>query len=223
MDQPFPPLGVKLVASNDRNLKVIVKLRRPIAQTSPVFPPLREGGALAVVVKALPENRCATQVFPRPHPLKRRGWAPRVPLPSGGDGGAQKGRKWRERPPFLPLLVRHRAGMTIAHQIVHFSSPFPGGRSLHRSLIPAGRLSGRPGSRLTRKTADHKCPTGQEGQAWGMHTTRFLRSAARAACHSTGDRWAIKIGFDGLGLGVDTRLTCPSRSFLKWSNGFLFN
>ena len=28
MDRPFPPLGVKLVASNERNLKVIFKLRR---------------------------------------------------------------------------------------------------------------------------------------------------------------------------------------------------
>ena len=50
MDRHFPPLGVKLVASNDRNLKVIVKLRRPIAQTNPVFPPLSEGEALAIVV-----------------------------------------------------------------------------------------------------------------------------------------------------------------------------
>ena len=89
MDRPFPPLGVKLVASNDRNLKVIVKLRRPIVQTSPANPPLSEGGALAVLVKRLQENRYRTRVFPRPHPLKRRGCARRVPLPASGDGGAQ--------------------------------------------------------------------------------------------------------------------------------------
>ena len=102
MDRQFPPLGVKLVASNDRNLKVIFKLRRPIAQTSPVFPPLSEGGALAVVVRSIQENGYRTRVFPRANPLKRRGCAPRVPLPSGGDGGAGEGGKWRERPPFLP-------------------------------------------------------------------------------------------------------------------------
>ena len=150
MDRRFPPLGVKLVASNDRNLKVIVKLRRPIAQASPVFPPLSEGGALAVVVKALPENRYGTRVFPRPHPLKRRGCAPCVPLRSGGDGRAQKGRKWRERPPFLPLLVRHQAGMTIAHQIAHFSSPFRGVRSLHSD--PCGKAV-RPARKPTAKNS----------------------------------------------------------------------
>ena len=63
---------------------------------------LSEGEALAVVVQAFQENRYRTRVFPRPHHLKRRGCAPRVPLPSGGDGGAQKGGKWRERPPFYP-------------------------------------------------------------------------------------------------------------------------
>ncbi len=33
--------------------------------------------------------------------------------------------------------------------------------------------------------ADHKWPSGRERQTWGMHTTRYLRSAARAACHPT--------------------------------------
>ena len=124
MDRQFPPLGVKLVASNDRNLKVIVKLRRSIAQTSPVFPPLSEGGALAVVVQAFQENRYRTRLSPRPHPLKRRGCAPRVLLRSGGDGGAGKGGEVEGATPFLPFKVRHRAGMTIAQQIAHFFAPF---------------------------------------------------------------------------------------------------
>ena len=182
MDQPFPPPGVKLVASNDRNLKVIVKLRRPIAQTSPVFPPLREGGALAVVVKALPENRYGTQVFPRPHPLKRRGWAPRVPLRSGGDGGAQKGRKWRERPPFLPLLVRHQAGMTIAHQIAHFSSPLSGGRSLHSD--PCGKAV----ESARKPTAENSSPQmalrPREASLGGC-TQPDISDRQHGRCHST--------------------------------------
>ena len=35
MDRQFPPLGVKFVASNDRNLKVIFKLRRQALQIRP--------------------------------------------------------------------------------------------------------------------------------------------------------------------------------------------
>lgn len=69
MDRRIPPPGVKLVASNDRNLKVIVKLRIPIAQTSPTNPPLSEGGVLTT------EGGGAV---PR-----------RVPHRSGGDSGAQ--------------------------------------------------------------------------------------------------------------------------------------
>ena len=37
MDRPFRPSGGNLVALNDRNLRVIYKLRRPIAQAIPMF------------------------------------------------------------------------------------------------------------------------------------------------------------------------------------------
>ena len=51
---------------------------------------------------------------------------------SGADDRAFRG--WTGAPPFLPFIVRHRAGMTIAH----FSSPFRGGSP--STVIPAGRL-----------------------------------------------------------------------------------
>ena len=206
MDRQFPPLGVKLVASNDRNLKVIVKLRRPIAQISPVFRPLSEVEALAAVVKALPENPHGTGVFPRPHHLRRRGCAPRVPLPSGGNRGAQKGGKWRERPPFLPFKVRHRAGMTIAHQIAHFSSPFrAGGRSLHSD--PCGKA-----------VESAKKPTAKNSRPqMALRPRRGKPGGCTQPNMSDPQHGQFATPLDGLGLRVDTRLTCPPISWrVQW-------
>ena len=55
------------------------------------------------------------------------------------------GEKVEGATPFLPFKVRHRTGMTIAHQIAHFFIPFSGVSP--STVIPAGRLSSRPGSR----------------------------------------------------------------------------
>ena len=109
-----------------RNLKVVFTLRRPIAQTSPVFSPLSEGEALAVVVQDLPENPHGTRVFRVLDNKGKRGCAPRVSLLSGRVRAAREGGEVEGATPFLPLLMGHRAGMTIAHQIAHFSSPSGG-------------------------------------------------------------------------------------------------
>ena len=85
-----------------RNLKVVFTLRRPIVQTSPVFSPLSEGEALAVVVQDLPENPHGTSVFRVLDNKGKRGCAPRVSLLSGRVRAAREGGKWRERPPFYP-------------------------------------------------------------------------------------------------------------------------
>ena len=47
------------------------------------------------------------------------------------------GEKVEGETPLVAFKVRHRAGMTIAHQIAHFSSPFRGGLSLHSD--PCGK------------------------------------------------------------------------------------
>ena len=157
------------------------------------------------MVKALPKNRYRTRVFPRPHPLKRRGCAPRVPLRSGGDGGAQKGRKWRERPPFLPLLVRHRAGMTIAHQIAHFSSPFRGGRSLHSD--PCGKAVESARKPTAEKQQTTNGPQAETGTPGGCTQPNI----------SDPQHGQLATPLDGLGLRVDTRLTCPPTSWsVQW-------
>ena len=189
MDRRFPPPGVKLVASNDRNWKVIVKLRRPIAQTSPVFPPLSEGGALVVVVVSFHENRYRTRVFPRPHHLGRRGCAGRLPLPAGGDGGAQKGRKWRERPPFYPS----------------WCGTGRGARSLHSD--PCGKAVESPRKPTAEKQQTTNGPQAETGTPGGVHTTQYLRSAPGQ----------LATPLDGLGLWVDSRLTCPPTSWsVQW-------
>ena len=181
MDRRFPPPGVKLVASNDRNWKVIVKLRRPIAQTSPVFPPLSEGGALVVVVVSFQENRYRTRVLPRPHPLRRRGCAGRLPLPAGGDGDAQKGRKWRERPPFYPS----------------WCGTGRGARSLHSD--PCGKAVESPRKPTAEKQQTTNGPQAETGTP-GECTQPNI---------SDPQHGQLATPLDGLGLRVHTRLTCP--------------
>ena len=92
MDRPFPPPGVKLVASNYRNLKVIFKLCRQTlyfrlsqrAEPSPSW------------FRRYQENPYRTRCFRVLTPLRRRGCAPWVPVLPGGDRAAREGRKWRE-------------------------------------------------------------------------------------------------------------------------------
>ena len=63
---------------------------------------------------------------------------PRVPLQSLAEiVPHERGEVEGATPLVLPFKVRDRAGMTIAQQIAHFSSPFRGGRSLHSD--PCGK------------------------------------------------------------------------------------
>ena len=146
---------------------------------------LSEGGALPVVVQGFSETPHGTRgATDFPHPMRQS--VARLPLacaPSpgasarrttGGDGGGSD-------PHFLDAGAPPGRGSWCARKFTPSPSPLGVAPS---TVIPAGRLSSRPGSRQ-RKTADHKWPSGRERQAWGMHTTRYLRSAARAACHST--------------------------------------
>ena len=70
----------------------------------------------------------------------KRGCAPCVPLPAGGDRAAREGRKWRE-PPFLLLSCGTGQGNDI-HADIH---PFPMPLGVAPStVISAGRLSSGP-------------------------------------------------------------------------------
>ena len=143
-------------------------------------PFLRGRRPRAAVVWALPINPHGTGVFRVLNNKGKRGCEPGDPLSPGGDRAARGGRKWRERSPLL-ALVRHERG--VGWTCLWPPYPLPQRRgSLPPQLSLRGRLSSRPGSR-PRKTADHRWPSGRERQAWGMHTTGYLRSAARAACH----------------------------------------
>ena len=67
------------------------------------------------------------------------------------------GEKVEGSTPLFAFKVRHRAGMTIAHQIAHFSSPFYGVDP--STVIPAGRPSSRQEA-ASGKAVDHKWPSG---------------------------------------------------------------
>ena len=102
---------------------------------------LSDGGALAVVVRDFSETPHGTRDntdFPRPmrdREARRRLACPPSP---GATARRTRGGLVEGATPFLPFKVRHRAGMTIAHQIAHFSSPFrAGGRSLYSD--PCGK------------------------------------------------------------------------------------
>ena len=68
------------------------------------------------------------------------GCARRGPLPPGGVRAAREGRKWRERPPFLPPSCGTGQGNDIHVDIHPFS--LPQGRSLHSD--PCGKARKNP-------------------------------------------------------------------------------
>ena len=104
---------VKLVAPNDRNLKVIAKLHRSIAQTSPVFPPLSEARASLLWYRLFPEDPHGTGV---PHVLintGKRGCEPPSPLSPAGDRAGRGGEHAGRRP-----TAFYRRGFGNLHQPV---------------------------------------------------------------------------------------------------------
>ena len=174
------------------------------------------GRSLAVVVGDFPETPHWTRDntdFPRPMrhsdarlclacpPPARRASAPHE---RGVGGGSD--------PPFLSAGVardevnRRRRWRTInprlgdSPPLVERWGSVPDGVA-PSTVIPAGRLSSRPRSRQ-RKTADHNGPQAERGKPGGCTQPDI----------SDPQHGQLATPLDGLGLRVDTRLTCPSRS-----------
>ena len=91
------------MALNDRNLKAIFKLRRPIAQTSPVFPPLSEVEALAVVVLGIAGKAAWDGGFPASSTTGASGAVPRAsPFGPAEMVAHNRGENGGSNPPFYP-------------------------------------------------------------------------------------------------------------------------
>ena len=134
----------------------------------------------------------------------RRGYDSRVPPSPGAVARRTRGVLVEGATPRFLALVRHRGGVSGPP----FGPPLtpPLGGVAPYTVIPAGRPSSRLRSRQ-RKTADHKWPSGRERQAWGCTQPDS----------SDPQHGQLATPLDGLGLRVDTRLTCPPTSWIvQW-------
>ena len=143
--------------------------------------------------------------FPASSPPEAAGLCPARPPSVRRRWWRTKGGKVEGATPFLPFKVRHRAGMTIAQQIAHFSSSFRGGRSLHSD--PCGKAVESARKPTAEKQQTTNGPQAETGKLGGCTQPNISDS-------QRGQRAAP---LDGLGLRVDTRLTCPPTSWsVQW-------
>ena len=79
-------------------------------------------------------------------------------------------------------------GVSLCCTLFYFiSASLPKRVNVSKSSAPSGASTAAPGcetsSMRRSKNSRPQMARGREGQAWSMLTTRYLRSAARAACH----------------------------------------
>ena len=146
---------------------------------------LSEGGALPVVVQGFSETPHGTRgATDFPHPMRQS--VARLPLACAPSPGATarrtRGVLVEGATPLFWALVRHRGGRAGAPLWSHHLPSPLGGRSLHSD--PCGKAV-ESARKPIAKNSRPQMASGRERQVWGIHTTPYLRSAARAACHST--------------------------------------
>ena len=163
---------------------------------------LSEVGALPIVVRDFPETPHQARNnkhFPRPMrksdarlrlvcpPLARRAGAPHE---RGAGGGSD--------PPFWPAGAA-REGGKVDMPLATFS-PLSGGRSLHSD--PCGKAVESAKKPTAEKQQTTNGPQAERGKPGGC-THPYISDPQHVQ---------LATPLDGLGLRVDTRLTCPSRS-----------
>ena len=164
-------------------------------------------------ILALRDSPVVGQVMPRIYRIAdikaglvfRKQFTSRSILVHTGRAAFLQGSFCRGSDPLLPFKVRHRAGMTIAQQIVHFSSPFRGGRSLHSD--PCGEAVESARKPTAEKQQTTNGPQAETGKPGGCTQPNI----------SDPRHGQLATPLDGLGLRVDTRLTCPPTSWrVQW-------
>ena len=177
-DRRFPPLGVKAVASYSCATEKGGVAHQVAHQVAHAFDnpnaPRSEGGALAVVVQAVPGNPHWTWVgTDSPSPLRQSAVRrrPRASPPrTARRGAAREGEEVEGATPPFSALVRHRGGVSGPP----FGPPLtpPLGGVAPSTVIPAGRLSSRPSG------ASRGEPRPQKG---GLHI--WILSEVREVLH----------------------------------------